>query len=281
MTGSAQLVWLASYPKSGNTWIRSLLAAYRLPDPADFQLSAISQPVNPLSRTSFAEALGVSASLLRTAEITELLPFFYRALNRQLDRPTLVKTHLAWQSTAAGQPIFDRSHSRSVVLIVRNPLAVAPSLAHHMRIDLDTAIVRMSQTDLTLAASPTSIRPQLPQLVGSWSRHTETWLDQAELPMLLLRYEDALADPHATFTRLLHFLDLAVDPSKLSAAIEATRFHRLQQAEHVHGFGEAVPGRDFFRRGSHDAWRTELSTAQQRAITAAHESMMARLGYPG
>jgi hypothetical protein len=107
-----------------------------------------------------------------------------------------------------------------------------------------------------------------------------SWLDQTELPVQLVRYEDLHTDPAATFAGILQAAGLPVDTKRLTAALAQSRFDRLQAQEEAAGFKERLMGAPrFFRRGQADSWRAELTPAQIERIVADHRLVMTRLGY--
>jgi hypothetical protein len=145
---------------------------------------------------------------------------------------------------------------------------------------MDAAIAQMATADHAIAAPANRLRSQLHQPVGSWSQHVTSWLDQTELPVQLVRYEDLHTDPAATFAGILQAAGLPVDAKRLAAALAQSRFERLQAQEEAAGFKERLLGAPrFFRRGQAGSWREELTPAQVERIVADHGPVMARLGY--
>jgi hypothetical protein len=98
--------------------------------------------------------------------------------------------------------------------------------------------------------------------------------------MHLMRYEDMQADPRAAFSAVALFLDLPHDSEAVAAAVEGTRFSRLQAQEREVGFIEKPPqAATFFREGTVDGWRRELTPEQAARIVSSHGTVMRRLGY--
>lgn len=277
------LVWLASYPKSGNTWMRAFLTAYLAGPGAEIDLNDLDASLHAANRQLFDRVVGFPSSDLSPAEIDSFRADVYRAFDAEADGPLFLKTHDAWRRTPDGKEVFPADATRLAVLIVRNPLAVAPSYAHHYSMSIDDAIDRMADPSLALAGQVSRLVRQLPQPMGTWSQHAQSWLDQPDIPTLMVRYEDLRAQPADEFSRILTACGLPVDGAAIADALERTSFDRLQSAEAAGGFRERLPGAEaFFRRGRVDGWRDELTDEQVRRIVAAHGPMMARLGYaPG
>jgi aryl sulfotransferase len=272
-------VWLASYPKSGSTWLRlalrSLLAGGA---PVDFQTRTLFAPLIDCFGVLEAE-LDVEASDLTLAELDELLPDALLLATNAVPEVQLRKVHDCWGRTASGRLRFPPEATRAAVHVVRDPRDVAVSWAHHAAIDLDEAISFLADPAAMLGLSRRETLLAVPQPLSSWSGHTESWLAADPAP-LTLRYEDMLADPHAALARVAEHCGLAATPAALDGAVAATRFDRLRAAEAEHGFRMGQAGdRIFFRRGVAGGWRDTLTAAQAARIARDHGAMMDRLGY--
>lgn len=262
--------------------MRALLAAYLFgPGAPDDELSLSGLGAHYSSRAVFDAALGIPSGYLTADEIDALRPAVWRQLNAQAGRLRFVKTHDRYRRTAAGEAIFPPDVTIATIVIVRNPLAVAPSWAHHSGISIDESIDSMARTDAGLSTSLRRTSDQLPQDLSSWSAHVASWLDQRELPVTLVRYEDLRGDTAGSLARMLRAVGLEPDATRLAEAVAACEFERLAAREAQAGFAERA-GRDrpFFRRGEATGWRQELTAEQIARIVATHRATMERLGFP-
>lgn len=279
------LVWLASYPKSGNTWTRAFLSHYLGPEeagPAD--INALNGAPIASDRTLFDEVVGVEAACLLPQEVLTLRPRVYHFLARQAARtgkPLFVKAHDAWQRLPDGGHLFPAGATRAVIYIVRTPLDVAVSWAHHSGLSLEQAVDRLCDEAYAFSDKADDLIRQLPQFLGSWSRHVCSWLDDSGLPVHVMRYEDMLADPAAAFGAMVRFAGLPYDEQRLAAAVDAARFEALQQQESARGFRERrqAATASFFRQGRAGGWREVLPAALAARLLEAHGPTMHRLGY--
>lgn len=273
------IFWLASYPKSGNTWLRLALESLRTGGAAvDLTAKPFDAPIAS-SRRLFDTLLQVESSDLTMSEIEALRPRVYQALIEASKSPLLCKIHDAWTLTPSGEPLFSPRVTSGVVYIVRDPRDVAVSLAHHSGITVDRAIEILSDPDWCMGGGG-SLSRQFPQRLLGWSGHATSWLDTSGLDSILLRYEDMLADPHCALTRIADYLGWTVSDEALSFAIAATRFEVLQAAEERQGFKEKPASAErFFRRGVAGGWRDTLTHVQVDRIEKDHEPVMIRLGY--
>jgi len=274
-----RVVWLASYPKSGNTWVRALLTAY-LGD-AGIDINRLDGSVIASARHVFDDVVGVSSADLDPQEVERLRPYVYRHQAAGATRPLLMKVHDAYRTTIDGQPLFPADITRNAVYIVRHPADVALSLAHHSNVSLDEAIDRMSREDFVFSPSAGRLDEQLPQRLGSWSHHVSSWIHQAVMPVRLVRYEDLLSHGAVTLAGIVRAIGAAVVTDRVERALDECRFDRLRTQELERGFKER-PGSAkglFFRRGRAGAWRDEMSAAQYARVAAAHGRVMEGLGY--
>ena len=274
-----KLVWLVSYPKSGNTWVRLFLEAYLHPERAlDINTIDISQHAG--NRILFDQVTGIEASDMTPAEIDRYRPDVYRQLAMETKEPLFIKVHDRWRDNIDGQPIFPEEITAATIYIARDPRSVAPSYAHHYQLSIDEAIEKMAAVDQDLASQADRLSEQLPQPMGSWSQHVSAWLDQTELPVYLVRYEDLHAAPLSAFGAILQAAGLTMDQNLLNAALAQSNFDRLRLQETKQGFRERPTAAScFFRRGQTESWREELTTAQIKRITDDHGAVMRRLSY--
>jgi hypothetical protein len=148
-----------------------------------------------------------------------------------------------------------------------------------MAIDIDAAIAFMADAASSFCGSVNSAANQLRQQLLGWSAWQASWLEQRDLPVHLMRYEDMKADPVASLAAALAFAGQSIDTVALARAVDLARFDRLQAREAQTGFREAPVGRQFFRRGESDGWRGELTSERVARIVGDHGAMMERLGY--
>lgn len=270
---SPGIVWIASYPKSGNTWIRCLITSLQA-DGAAIVLDSLGKSLpNAAARIWLESWVDLASEDLTADELHSLRREAHRRCG--LRQRQLLKVHDCY-----APDLFPEELTQRVVYIVRDPRDVAPSWADHMQVDLDTAIAKMADPGLTMSSSVSAYRPQARQHFGSWSGHVASWLDRAPGPCLLLRYEALLADPLHETMRLAEFLGLPVRQGAVARAVQSCRFDTLRQAEAQGGFIERNKGQQrFFRQGRAGTWQTTLHAGQVARLIADHGTTMQRLGY--
>jgi aryl sulfotransferase len=285
-------IWLASYPKSGNTWMRALLGNILAKDSASVGLDALVHGYAG-DRNCFDLVMLVDSGLLTHDEIDCLRPRAYKAIadgdyddcfvNCRAKLVRFVKTHDAYWITPTGEPLLGGSAAAcGAIIIVRDPRDVALSFAHHLGAGIGEAIAIMSDdgASSTFFATTNGQEIQFRQKLLSWSNHVASWLNKIDVPMHLVRYEDLRKDTAGTLRRALAFAGLHATEEKIDQAVGSCEFAQLREQEVQKGFLEAPrPGEKFFRRGEAGGWRDELSEEQILRIESDHGRMMRRLGY--
>jgi len=276
------VVWLASYPKSGNTWLRLLLADL---------LSGNEEPVDinnirltgflPACRSDAEEITLIDTALLLPAEVDQLRPYVIRGLLEKAGTgDQFAKVHDAYRRLPDGTPLLGRDMARAALYILRDPRDVAVSMSHYYRHDLDKAVAFINK-GWKLAPRTEHPHAQVPQALLDWSSHVRSWTEQRDIPTHTLRYEDLLTDTAAALGEAATFLGLPVSPAGLERVARRNSLNELRRQESERGFQElpSWAGERFFRAGKAGGWVDALTRAQAAAITAAHGEMMAAYGY--
>jgi len=277
----AEIIWLASYPKSGNTWMRILLTNYlrNASEPADINKTKYGTIAS--SRTWFDEWAGVEASALDDAAIERLRPGVYRCMARAEQETLYMKVHDAWGRTDRGEGLFPAEVTGGVIYILRNPLDMAASCAHHWGIGVEQAVDVLCDPGYALSRTLGGMSDQLFQRLGSWSTHVASWLDESGLPVHLVRYEDLKRDPERFFGEVVRFCKLPCDAERVRRAVAFSDFSELQRQEQANDFRERSPWSPglFFRRGQSGSWREELTAHLVQRLIDKHGENMRRFGY--
>jgi len=273
------IVWLASYQKSGNTWTRAFLhnlARVMAGEDAEQDINRMGEfSTWENAKAFYTEALGFEPTDAHKGQIAAARRQVQRQIADAHDDLVFVKTHHAL--------VRDRGHSTinfevtsGAAYIIRNPLDVAISLAHHLGVDIDRAIEVMATSRAESAVTEQSVH----EVVGSWSQHVWSWTRTPHRAIHVMRYEDMLADPVSAFGGLAAHLGLGVTREQIAVASERSSFDRLKQQEARGGFAERFfPEQQFFREGRTGQWKERLTRAQIDRIVRDHGVQMARFGY--
>lgn len=270
------IIWLASFPKSGNTWMRAFLHnLLRNPD--------TPMPVNELNKFTlgdsqyawyrlFTEKL---ASDLDLEDLAQLRPKVHRAMMGAHPDSVFVKTH-GYLGASKGVPLHTMECTAGAIYVVRNPLDVTLSYADHFGLSADEAIEAMAvEGGLSQATDD-----QVIEFLNSWSTNVKSWTQAPNPHLHVVRYEDMLDKPLKAFTGVARFLGLNPPRRRIEKAIRFSSFKTLKKLEETGGFQErSEHSKAFFRKGKRDQWKTQLSPAQVARIVDLQGEQMARFGY--
>ena len=275
----AGILWLASYPKSGNTWMRIFLTNYLQNGEQPANINHLDGGPIASARDIFDDLVGVEASDLTLEEQEILRPQVYLQFSESLQENEFLKVHDAYTLNSLGLPLFPPAASSGVLYILRNPLAIAPSLANHINKSVDTAIRVLNNEKRHKENRLAGLGAQLPQRWLSWSEHVSSWANAPGQRVLLVRYEDLKQKPFEAFRAIIRFAGLEDDDVRIRKAIAFSSFEQARKQEQEQGFRERIRQTTFFRKGETGAWKSELTREQIERILAVHTETMHRYGY--
>jgi len=185
-----------------------------------------------------------------------------------------------FQDTLFDMPFLPFENSKAVIYLVRNPFDLAISFSRHLGISIDKTIDIMNQENYSLSVPKKKYLNQVPQKIGSWSKHVESWLTQKKIPLILVKYEDMLHHPRETFEKMLTFIDVNYSYKKLDDALHFASFENLAKQEQLYGFEEKSPyQKTFFHTGKSGYYKSILNINQINTIFENHKSMIKYLNY--
>ncbi|QFU75894.1 sulfotransferase domain-containing protein [Halioglobus maricola] len=270
------IVWMASYPKSGNTWVRAFLHNYIADSETPSDINNLGDFFANESNASWYKPL-VDNDLqqLDRKTICQLRAKVQQNIAASRRGTIMVKTH-NFLGAYEDVPLHDMSITSGAISVVRNPLDVVLSLADHFGLDTDQAIEFMGSDN---TGTPTDDN-NVASVLASWSTHVESWTRDQSGATCVLRYEDLLDEPHTHFAKLTQFLGLPDDPKRLDRAIEHSSFSKLKNFEEQSGFVERSPNSSrFFRAGRKNQWSETLEPTQVQRLVDDHREIMSRFDY--
>lgn len=273
------IVWLASYPKSGNTWTRTFLhnLVKAMSGEDDIQdINALNRFTAGVSgREQYAKILGFKPTNEHRDQIAAVRHEVQRRVAGEFDGLIFTKTHQALM-VDRGSTTINFEVTAGAIYMVRNPLDVAISYAHHRGCPIDETIEIMGSENAEMEVSETQVN----EVYGTWSQHVLSWTRKPHQAIYVMRYEDMLAEPEKTFGGLAGHLLFAPTPAQLACAIDRSSFDKLKAQEERDGFREKAKRADrFFREGRAGQWKEVLTRQQVDQIVKDHREQMARFGY--
>lgn len=272
------ILWLASFPKSGNTWVRALLANYFTGGEKPVGINTLQDfTVADTNVQAYERAAG--RPLPNNATLEDIMPLKAKAqavlAGPDPKRLVFAKTHTALRMLY-GEPTISPAVTAGAIYIVRNPLDVTLSYADHFGLTHAQTVEAMASPSLNTPGRP----DRAPEYLGDWSSHVSGWIGAKGLASLLLRYEDLQADSAACLEKVLRFLQQPVDADKVARAARHSSFETLANQEALTGFRERSRNQErFFRKGAAGQWRERLAPDLVDQVVAAHGEVMAKHGY--
>ena len=289
--------YLASYPKSGNTWCRVFITELRRLAGLDTDESTAAAEAEERelrlnrdlatgsivsSRHWLDDQLGIDSSDLSWRELDKVRGRVghQRALYAECLR--YHKVHDAFVSPdSGGRPVVPTEGCCGAVVVMRHPADVAMSLSHFFSWPVERCVAFLLNEEAALCRSEKRGAQQVRQFMGSWANHGQSWVNQQQIPVLLMRYEDLLVQPEQHFRRLATFLNLPAEESLIREAVASTRFDKLRAKEDAEGgFHERPDGCErFFRSGRSGEGLEQLTGEQLKQLEEAFADPLHRFGY--
>lgn len=273
------MIWILSYPKSGNTWLRIMLALAKHRGQVDAEtLVANLRDYAPWEADLkwFEPFLSGGSGSSGMKDILAARPRAQAAMEKASGGDAIVKSHNI-VATMDGTPLFPQGPDHRAVHLVRNPLDVAVSIMHHMGLSQEEAARAMLNPRLIMPRGPKSAW----EFYGSWERHTRRWVEAPPYPVVHVRYEDLVASDTAVLSRVLAHAGLSVSEDDVPALYNETAIAKLRAAEDRVGFNDvpSAKSENFFRSGTTGAWKSELSADVRETIVKACGPMMGHFGF--
>ena len=275
------IIWLASYPKSGNTWVRFFLKSY-LSSP-DKNLSLESDINDNFYIKNFP-----SIKLLDEMKIDYLkLPNIVKNWLPMQDfinlnnKTNFLKTHNA-MCTINNYPFTNINNTLGAIYIVRDPRDIAVSYADFLQISQEKVVDNMISSQHGEYPEVKGKSFHL-TITGSWSDHYNSWKNYKGKKIIIIKYEDLISKTYETFSKIIKYLNsvnkVIFDEKRIKFSIEQTNFQNLRKLEEKEGFTEKGLGKFFFRKGKIESWKQELSIDLVKIIEKKFEKEMLELKY--
>ena len=285
------IIWLASYPKSGNTLLRSMISSYFFTKEGKFNFKILNN-INQFPDFKIFENYGINTS--NQMEIVKNYINVQKQINiKDKNLIRFIKTHSAFRSIN-GYQFTDLNNSLGVIYIVRDPRSVAKSYANHNQMSLERASDRMLEYNATLGGlkNPINEADKILTHMGSWSSNYESWKEfKKSSRYLLIKYEDLIRDKEKTFITILKFIhklvesQFSIDDDKLKNILKTTSFEYMQKLEKNFGFEESVKLKKdsekntFFKYGPKINTPESLPAEIKKKLEVSLKKEMEELGY--
>ena len=268
------IIWLASYPKSGNTWIRSFLTNYLNKNTSNFNFNLLNQ-IKKFPRSELIDELKINFN--KFEEIVKNWINMQEFVNLKQEF-TYLKTHNA-MCTVNNYSFTNKKNTIGFIYLVRDPRDVILSYSNHLEKSIEFTLNIMINKS---AREKMDNKGNDETILGSWSENYKSWRDYNSVKKIIIKYEDLIQNPYETFFKIINYLNgingLPIDEGMIKKSIENTSFKNLQNLEKKYGFPEKGHG-VFFRKGKSKEWKNDLDKKIIFKIEQAFNEEMKELGY--
>ena len=258
------IIWLASYPKSGNTWLRSLLASYYFSSKGNFSFNLLRNIDQFPSTKYFKEVID---GIEKPEDYSKF--WIQKQIEINKDKKLrFFKTHSA-MCKINEKPFTDSKNTLGAVYILRDPRNLITSLSNHFQLNLEESLDFMTTEKKVLIEKENSkFKVFVP--IFSWKFHLKSWSENRSFKTILIRYEDLTNETFYTFRRIVQFIDLLTkngrkfNKEKAKRVISNCDFKKLQKLEEENGFSEAMTKKNsrekikFFNLGKQNNYKKIL-----------------------
>ncbi|WP_435148848.1 sulfotransferase domain-containing protein [Candidatus Pelagibacter bacterium nBUS_32] len=280
------IIWLASYPKSGNTLLRSMLSAYLYSKDGNFDFGQLKN-IKQFPDNNVFKKLGVDIS--NENEVVKNYISAQKEINkRDGNSIRLLKTHSALHDIN-GYKFTDLENTLGAIYIVRDPRKVVTSYKNHSQTSITEAKKRL--IEIRTIGGNDDVVNKTTMHIGSWSSNYNSWKELKKVNRyLLVKYEDLVSDKKKTFINILNFiyklmnLKLIIDDKKINNILKTTSFEYLQDLEREFGFSESVNANNkkrvtFFKFGNKNDGKNSLPLDIKKELENSLQEEMKELGY--
>ena len=280
------IFWIASYPKSGNTWVRALISSYYYSNDGTFSeqiLKKIGQ---------FPEKIHFNGFDYKKDIITDTTRFWIKAQERinKDKKIKFLKTHNCL-SSINGNFFTNKKNTIGCIYIFRDPRNLITSLKNHYELNYDQALKFMTSEKKFIFDYREQNDYSDFQFISSWEKNYLSWQNQNEFPIKIIKYEDLMEKTYSIFEDLVNFInDITkqkknINKNKMKNSVSSTSFEKLKTYEKKYGFSEAILAKNenknipFFNLGPKNDWQKILSVELQKKMIGTFNKSLKKFSY--
>ena len=282
------IFWIASYPKSGNTWLRTLISSYYYSEDGIYKDNLIKKIGQFPEKRHFTE-FKYDQNI-----ITDTSRLWLKAQQKinQDKQLRFFKTHNAF-GALNNQHFTDRENSIGCIYIVRDPRNVITSLKNHYEMNDEQALKWMANEKNFIYDVQNLKKDGYSdfQFISSWETNYKSWIVQKQIPFMIVKYESLLKETYLVFKDIIEFINKTtginnkIYKNKLKNSVQSTLFNKLKDNEKKHGFSEAILSKKsnkkipFFFLGPENDWKKILPEDLKTKLNKTYEKNLKELSY--
>ena len=268
---------MASYPKSGNTWLRAIIANLYNFD-KEFNLKTLkSIPLLSIKKNfdEFENKIYSDNNILHFDWVSQNIIECQKILNNKSNHLNIFKTHSVRHKKFTNETV-----NAGFIYIVRDPRDIVVSFKNFSGKKFDETINELLfQKKLMINTNGAM------ELLSTWDLHVQSWLNYNTVPRLIIKYEDLKSNTKEIvlnikdFLNKIYKLNIDLSDNQIDKIIENTNFNNLRKLENQYGFDEATKFSKFFRSGNSNQWKDVLSKKQLQLIENNLQTLMKYFNY--
>ncbi len=280
------ICWIASYPKSGNTWLRALISSYY------YSKDGFFSPKLLKNIGQFPEKIHFEGFNYKSEIIADTSRLWIKAQEKinQDKKIKFFKTHNIY-GAINGNNFTDNKNTVACIYVVRDPRNVITSLKNHYELKYDDALEFMTSERRYIYDHAKGKDYSDFQFISSWEKNFRSWKNQDSFPIKFIKYEDLLNETFFVFKDVIEFIDKVFNnknsfsKKKAQNAIQSTSFNKLKLHEEKFGFSESVISRadnnkiPFFYLGPDNNWKKFLDKNLQDKVNSIFHQSLIDLSY--
>ena len=280
------IFWIASYPKSGNTWLRALLSSYYYSNDGNFNQNLL-QKIGQFPEKKYFMNYSYDSKV-----ITDTSRFWIEAQNKinKDKKIRFFKTHNIL-GAINGNSFTDKSNTIGALYIIRDPRNILTSLQNHYELTQDEALNFMLNEKKFIHDFHKENDFSDFQFISSWEKNYKSWIKQNNFPVKIIKYEDLSSNPFEIFKEIIKFIEKtlntqnSINIEKCKNSIKTTSFQKMKIIEKEKGFLESVQSKKqnkkipFFYLGPENNWEKIYDKKIQLKLFSTFETDLKELNY--
>jgi hypothetical protein len=276
------IIWIASYPKSGNTYLRSFIASYYYSKKGKFDFSLL------LKILQFPSVKFTKKNIYSKTEASQSWIFNQKKFFSG-NKIHFLKTHNSLQEYE-GNNFTTKNETLGAIYIIRDPRNLITSLTHHYSFNYEEAYLKLIDKNSQLLQKSSGNDYSNFTFLGSWSNHYKSWKNTNEFKILFIKYEDLEHNKFETFEKIVNFINSlkknndSINEKKFINSINSTNFVNLKNKEEIEGFEESISiksgaKKPFFNLGFNNRWQKILPKNILNKLNNSLQNDLNDLGY--